>query len=517
MFDPLATPLREWRAALGDEHVLADGRAYEQCTFAHDNQVNAVLRPGSVAEVQALVRIAAEYRVPLYPISRGRNWGYGSRAPTADAVVVDLGRLDEITAYDEDLACVTVQPGVTQQQLVDFLAERGGRHWADTTSVSPDSSVLGNIVERGHGLTPYADHVDCVGSLEVVLGDGQKLETGHARFGASGVAGLDRFTAGPSLQGLFTQSSLGIVTAVKLWLMPAPEASSALLFDPATDEELLALIPVLRQLRLQGTIASGPRFANVFRGLMFGEYPWDRVEPGGVLRKETALELARDRGRGAWRVSCAVHGPRREVEARAQTVFEAVAPLLSTPPIVFDPSDPSSSGATADNLEVLSTLLTGGLMPGGAASIRTYWRKKARPEGLPDPDRDRCGVLWLAPVTPFRAADVRVVQSLVEEVLPRHGFEPDLSMYCLRARALHYHISIMYDRDRPGADAAAKAAHDELLWRFLEHGYPPHRLGLQSMVAMDGSSDVHATVLNSLKRALDPAQILAPRRYHPKP
>ncbi len=518
MTNSLQAPLAEWTALLGPDHVAASPETsaeYERCTLSHTNAARAVLRPKTTDEVQAIVRIAQEYRTPLYPISRGKNWGYGSRAPSADAVIVDLGRMNRIRAYDDELGYVTIEPGVTQQQLVDFLAERGGDYWADTTSVSPESSVVGNLLERGHGLTPYADHVECLGSLDVVVGDGRVLSTGHARFGAEGLAPLDRLAAGPSLSGLFSQSSFGIVTAASLWLMPAPESARAFIFDPKDDEQLHALIPVLRQLRLQGTLRTGPRIANVFRGLMFGEYPWDRVEPGGVISKELALELARARGRGAWRVLCAVYGPTAEVEAKTKTIVDAVEPHLTSELLSFDPTDPTAGGAKADNLEILSTILRGQLMPGGAAVGRTYWRKRSRPTQLPDPDRDRCGVLWLAPVSPFTAKDVAAVQALVEDVLPRHGFEPDISMYSLRPRALAYHISIIYDRDRPGADDAARAAHDELLDRFISSGYPPHRLGIQSMHVMQRADRTHIDVLRKLKAAFDPANILAPRRYHP--
>ena len=506
-------------SALGEQHVLGDEdhRArWERGTFAHASRVTAVVRPGTTEDVQAIVRIAAEHGTAIHPISRGRNWGYGSRAPTADALVVDLSRMNRILQYDPELAYVRIEPGVTQQQLVDFLAEHGGRFWADTTSVAPDSSVVGNILERGHGLTPYADHVDCVGDFDVVLGDGRVLSTGHGRFGATATAPLDRYGAGPSLSGLFSQSSFGIVTAASVWLMPTPESSRAFIFDAQTDEEFFALLPAVRALRLQGTLRSGPRFANVFRGLMFGDFPWDRVPEGGVLSKELALELAAELGRGAWRGCCAVHGTAQEVEAAARTIRAALEPRLSRPLTVFDPRAPEGHGAPGDNLGALSTLLTGGLTPGGVASVRTYWRKRNRPTGLPDPDRDRCGVMWLAPVTPFRSEDFARVAGWVEEILPRHGFEPDVSAYCLRARTLHFHISIIYDRDRPGADDAAKAAHDELLGRCLDAGYPPHRLGLQSMHAMDRVDEVHRGVLGRLKQAFDPAGILSPRRYHPK-
>ena len=507
--------LASWSAALGSRFVTGGGpdlAPLEATTLDHRARVAASLRPGSAEEVQAAVRIAAEYRVPLYPISRGKNWGYGSRVPYRDGVVLDLGRLNRIRAYDPELATVTVEPGVTQEDLVNFLADRGGHHWADTTSVTPKSSVLGNALARGHGLTPYADHAETLLSIRSVLGDGRLLSTGYGEFEDATVRNLDPWGVGPSLTGLFTQSNYGVVTEGTIALLPAPECARAVVLDVENDEELFGLIPVLNKLRIQGTIESGPRFANVYRSLMFEPYPWDRVEPGVALAKDVALELAARNGRGAWSVSFGVYGPPREVEARLATIKEALAPVLVRSPRVFDPHAADLEGRA----RVLGSLLGGRLLPGGAASVRTYWKKRdCVPGDDPDPDRDRCGVIWLAPVSPFRARDVARVQELVEEVLPKHGFEPDISCYGLRARLLHFHISIIFDRDVPGADAAAKAAHDELLERLLDSGYPPHRLGVQSMSAMGQTSETGKTVLRNLKRAFDPAGVIAPGSYCP--
>lgn len=72
--------LAAWSRALGTEHVLADDAdrsVYARSTLPQGTSPCAILRPGSVAEVQAAVRIANRFRIPLYPISRGRNWGYG--------------------------------------------------------------------------------------------------------------------------------------------------------------------------------------------------------------------------------------------------------------------------------------------------------------------------------------------------------------------------------------------------------------------------------------------------------
>src|SRR5262245_51003475 len=178
--------LRAWRDLLGSEHLLTDAqnlRAAETATFKTDQKIPAVLRPGDREEVQECVRIANRYGVAIYPVSSGMNWGYGSRVPASSgSVLMELGRMNRILDFSEDLAYVTVEPGVTQKQLLQFLRRQNSRLWIDATGSSPNSSIIGNTVERGFGHTPYGDHFDHVCGLEVILPDGERLDTGFARF-----------------------------------------------------------------------------------------------------------------------------------------------------------------------------------------------------------------------------------------------------------------------------------------------------------------------------------------------
>ena len=147
--------LEQWTALVGAEHVIADDRSRktaETATFATTQRVPAILRPGSRDEVQECMRIANRFRIPVYPISSGKNWGYGSRVPVTDAsVLIDLSRLNRILDFNEKLAYVTVEPGVTQRQLFQLLQDRHSSLWMDATGSSPDCSLIGNAVERGIG------------------------------------------------------------------------------------------------------------------------------------------------------------------------------------------------------------------------------------------------------------------------------------------------------------------------------------------------------------------------------
>jgi hypothetical protein len=79
-----ASTLQQWRAAVGEEHVIvaeSTWRAAETATFATSQRIPPIVRPGTREELAQCPRIANRWRAPVYPISGGKNWGYGSRVP----------------------------------------------------------------------------------------------------------------------------------------------------------------------------------------------------------------------------------------------------------------------------------------------------------------------------------------------------------------------------------------------------------------------------------------------------
>jgi 4-cresol dehydrogenase (hydroxylating) len=97
-------------------------------------------------------------------------------------------------------------------------------------------------------------------------------------------------------------------------------------------------------------------------------------------------------------------------------------------------------------------------------------------------------------------------------VLLSHGFEPMLSITLITERALICVISLTYDREQPGEDKRARACYEQLQAELAQSGYVSYRLGVQSMNEMKAEG-AYASLLGDIKRAVDPAGILAPGRY----
>jgi 4-cresol dehydrogenase (hydroxylating) len=520
--------LSEWITAIGHANVSSSteelGRA-STGTFATSSRVVAILRPASREETQQCVRIANQYRTPVYPISSGKNWGYGSRVPVTDAVLLDLSRLNRICDFDEDLAYITVEPGVTQRQLYEFLQARQSRLWMDATGSSPECSVIGNTLERGFGHTPMGDHCSNVCGFEVVLPSGDCIETGFARFSNTKTGALSRWGVGPSLDGLFSQSNLGIVTRMTVWLMPAPERVQA--FFLQTDGSIGPVIEALRPLRLRGIIRSVMHLGNDYKVLSSsGEYPWDAAGGRTPLSAEMMADLRKNRGVARWSGSGGLYGTRHQVREARSLLRHALAGKVKRLQFVDEGSlrfiravekpyrlitgrQDLRRGLTL--VPPLLKLLKG--IPTDEFLSSVYWRKRAPIRGPVDPDVQRCGLLWCSPVAPLTGMHTTEVTDIATEVVLAHGFEPIISVSIINERMTISTIALTYDRDVAGEDDRAQNCYRTLMQRLLDRGYPPYRLNVASMnYAQTG--DVYSRLLDSIKRSLDPNGILAPGRYH---
>lgn len=526
----LTSALEAWRAAIGSDRVADDedarGRA-GQATFAMPNaEVLAILRPASAKDVQACVKIAGQFTVPLYPISRGRNWGYGSMAPAdGKSVILDLRDLNRITDYDERLGTVTVEPGVTQEALSRFLADNGDRFWIDATGSTPDASMLGNALERGNGYSPYAEHCNHLCGIEAVMADGSLIRTGFGAFENAIAVDAYKWGLGPSLDGLFFQSNFAIIVRTAMWLFPRPERFQAFFFSVKQPEQIADVVDALAPLRLEGLLNSAVHIGNVYRVMCSTQqYPWSETAKT-PLPKEQLAEFQRRTGVEAWSGSGGIYGTPGQVRDVRRHIKRALKGKVSRLQFLDD-----RLLAIADKVSRPYQMVTGidlgrllgllrpvyGMMqgrPSGAVIPSAYWRKRTPPPKDLDPDRDQCGLIWCPIISPPKGESVMKVVSLATETLLAHGFEPAITVTLLTERAIDVVTSIGYDREIEGEDERARTAYQALLEKVVAEGFYPYRLATLGMPLMDRMKPEARELLAKLKTAFDPKGIISPGRY----
>ena len=140
--------INEFRAVLGNDSVVVTPEgmtSYSKIMLPVDDDAHkpsGAVVPHSVEEVRHILAICNKYRVPVWPISTGKNLGYGSAAPaTPGQVVMDLRRMNRILEVDADLCTALVEPGVTYQQLHDHISERNLPLWLSCPAPSSCPSL----------------------------------------------------------------------------------------------------------------------------------------------------------------------------------------------------------------------------------------------------------------------------------------------------------------------------------------------------------------------------------------
>lgn len=526
--------IRALEALLGQEHVRADAATrqhWARTTLPEGTTPRAVVWPGCAEEVRAVLRIAYEHRIAVYPISSGRNWGYGDAcAPGDGQVLLDLSRMNRIVEVNADLAYATVEPGVTQGQLTAFLERQGMALMADATGAGPDTSLIGNTLERGFGHTPHGDRFAHVCGLEAVLPDGRLLRTGFGHLGGARSAAVYRWGVGPYLDGLFTQSNFGVVTRMTVWLQPKPEALRAFFFSLSDDARLWDLLEALRRLRLRGTLRSPVHTANDLRMISMSErYPWDAMRGDTPLCEALRSELRNNHGIGAWCGSGGLYGSEAEVAAAAGEVRKALRRVPGLRLVFLDERRLRWARAGAkclgklglgqslcralEKMELGFDLLRG--KPTRLCLNGGMWRsRRAVPaEGSDDPRDLGAGFLWLSPVIPCTREDLARLHAAVLPIFRTHGFDYLSTLSMVSERALSAVMTICFDKDDAADTERARCCQAELLETLLAAGYPPYRAHAGTMRRIAQLSETYFDVARELKAALDPRGILAPGRW----
>ncbi|MFZ4700305.1 MAG: FAD-binding oxidoreductase, partial [Candidatus Methylumidiphilus sp.] len=323
--DRLAGALELWRSLLGPQRVLTDAEAdgYAVNCIGIRRSIPAVLLPASRDEVVKVLAVAREWQIPVYPVSTGRNWGYGTNCPVRDGnVVVDLSAMNRIVDFDEESGLLTVEPGVTQRQLANFFHGKDHPYLIPVTGAGPDCSLLGNALERGYGITPYADHFGAVTSLEAVLPNGEIYRPVLDRLGGQAVDRAFKWGLGPYVDGLFTQGNFGIVTQMTIALAPMPERVEAFFFSVKNPDSLAEAVARVRlALREVGGVSGSINLMNRHRMLaMMEPYPHDHLDDSGLITEEWLAAAARRNMVTAWTGVGALYGNRKVVAAARSVV-----------------------------------------------------------------------------------------------------------------------------------------------------------------------------------------------------
>jgi 4-cresol dehydrogenase (hydroxylating) flavoprotein subunit len=534
------------REVVGEKYVVLepDGvrqRAKDIIPFVR-NPV-AYVYPGGTEEVQRIVRIANKYGMPLWPCSKGKNWGYGAATPAQDgAVVLVLERMSRIIEVNQTLAYALVEPGVTYRQLHDYLIRNGIRLWLDCTDGPADGSVMGNALERGVGETPYGDHFENICGMELVLPTGELVRTGGGSMENYRSWNTHKWGVGPYLEGLFSQSNYGIVTKMGIWLMPEPESFLSCVFELRDERDFPAVIDAMRRLAFTGALRSKVHMINDIT--MFGivtHHPRELLQGEPFLSDQRRAELRKQFNIAPWTFGAGLYGTPARIRADRALIKKELARYGGVQ-FISDRkngwiecflrclewlrangyagfAERIARGVSGKPFGCLETLPHIHAIEKGKPSdyfVKHAYLKARRPKPPDhdiDPARDGCGGIWAGVMVPLEGEEVRGVVELCQRLAHKHRMDLTLALMVASPRSVIILTSIFFEKQ----DAEETARAEELYFAIGEEtqaaGYQQYRTSTIFMDRILRPAPEFRGLARTIKEALDPRNVLAPGKY----
>ncbi len=468
------------RASYLDAYALGDGA---------DHAASAAVLPGSTQEVRAILRVANEHKIPLWPISRGKNLGYGGAAPlVAGSVVLDLGRMNRILEIDEKLGYVVLEPGVSFYDLYNRLQADNIKLWLSAPGHGL-GSVIGNALERGFGFTPYGDNSTKLCGLEIVLPSGDVVRTGMGAMSNSKTWRAYPFGFGPHWDQAFVQSNFGVVTQAGLWLMPEPEAVMSVRINLPEADDIAWFVDAMASLRLRGVFEHPLIVGNFLRAAMVFSKRRDWYDGPGPIPDEIAKRIMKRFETGWWTADLKLFGHAGVVRAQADVVRAAIQPRLREP-LYFqtwrrgDPIERSGAG-----------------IPGELSLQVANWRD------------GRGGAVSVSPVMPPDGKLALEQSERMRKLFDAFGIDYYAS-FAIGQRHINNVNLLVFDRDDAQMTTAAKNLAREIIQDAAREGYSEYRTHLDYMQAVADTFDFNDRALwrlnETVKDVLDPNGVLAP-------
>lgn len=173
-------------------------------------------------------------------------------------------------------------------------------------------------------------HHHHIAGLEVMLANGDTVRTGQFGSTKSPSAHLTTLSFGPTIDGLFLQSNLGIVTKMGIQLQRQPEAYISCRLDMPEMDDLATIVDVIGELRQNGIVSFTYVYPIIMEALLYKQrYEWhaNMSEPIPDWR---IREIMQELNSGYWVVKMSFMGPKNVVKAHYCELARVIATKAPT-------------------------------------------------------------------------------------------------------------------------------------------------------------------------------------------
>ncbi|OTB19278.1 putative vanilly-alcohol oxidase [Daldinia sp. EC12] len=504
--------LEKITAALGKDAVFTGDDLkdyidpYEIPEAGHERSVpGAAACPSSVLDLQAVLKIVNKHKIPVWTFSRGKNLGYGGPAPRVPgSIALDLHRMNKIIEVNEKFSYAVVEPGVTFGDLYEYCEKNKLKAWPSTASLGW-GSVIGNALDRGLGFIPTGVHYENIAGMEVVLADGDIVRTGQFAMSNSPSAHITKLAFGPSIDGLFLQSNLGIVTKMGINLTPQPQAYMACSFDVPEFEHIETIVDVFGELRRNGTL---PYMVYVFYiaewATIFGKRSdWWNGE--GPIPDWRLKEMQKDLDAGIWTVKFGLYGPTNIIKAQFDEVERVVAKKAPDGRL-------RQTLFTGENGSLLEAAAVSPLYGGVRVGVPSMWNiPMVNYYNRRDDSVGAHGAY--SPIVPLDGKTVLEWAKTAKGICAEQGFD-FLCDFFMHDRYAIFVTMLCFDKTSPEQRIGVDKVFRNLFKEGSKRGFAKYRAHINHMdlnaELFDFNNHAYRRFVEKLKESLDPNGILSP-------
>ncbi len=441
----------------------------------YGDNILGITAPRSLDQLRELLAEAAKAKFTLHV--HGQNPAGNQQYD--NVVIVDLKNLNQILEVNTRSAYALFEPGVTFKQLYEHLQSNNTGLWIDCDR-NQLNTVSGSIANHDFGYTPYGDHMMMQCGMEVMLANGELVRTTMGALPGNNIWQLFKWGYGPWVDPIFTQSTLGIITKIGLWLMPAPPAYKPFMLSLAAKDDIAAAVEILRDLKINVIVPNSVVISNASLDALPYIKRGDYAGPDGL----DIEKIKTDMNLGEWNLYGALYNTPDNVDLLWPMVSGALSSI-----------EGASLFTKENRLDDKVWANREGLMRGKPAAgfdQLEHWQGKFRCE------------IGLA--CPPSGEDILQLNNLVAGVLKKYEFD-DLSECVAGWRSIVKRNYILFAENK---HLQAQHCVNEIIASAAAKGYGlTHSYSNYPVFRIDRIQDRGMSLLNSnLKSALDPNHTL---------
>lgn len=446
-------PILEYLNTQKMTYKLLDDDDSFKTTYTTTNHCLITVYPTQQEQVNGFIELLCLHKLTYSVVSTGLNWGYGGKVPNVNVdILLNLCKMKKIS-IDQENKTATIEPGVTQQALFDYILQHNLAVMNPITGASVHSSIVGNALTGGYSNGIKNLRFERILSVKGVWNNGDSFNT----FGAQNTKYSDQSFDLGKLKG----GKNGVVTAMKIELDSLPNNFTILFFSTDKTTDFIKLTNKLIELKNQNLILSNWCFFNCYRILAetITKHP-NLQSANKTLDKKYVLDLLVNYCSNRWNkdyngLVCLYTPSAGVAKAQADYIHQSIFPYcenlneiqLNKEEIIELRATGNTKKLANEDCLTIGRIKTFLGIPSCGSIPMSYWRKEEKAAQPMDIEKDKCGFVWLAVSVNTNGSLIQNCIAIFEKHCFNYGIEPFYVVDGVQKHEVYLMFALVFDME----------------------------------------------------------------------